>query len=107
MDCLAGVARVAGSIHINSIVLSLFLFSFVSLLFCYFVILVFSYFGIVLFSSFLFHPIRFVYLCIGIFAHFIFAYLHVFTNAATMNSRHSVRKMFHRTEMGMKLAKDF
>jgi hypothetical protein len=30
------------------------------------------------------------------------SYLHIFKNAAPMNSMHSVRKMFHRTERCMK-----
>jgi hypothetical protein len=33
--------------------------------------------------------------------------LHIFKNAAPLNSIHSVRKMFHRTEMGMKRSKYF
>jgi hypothetical protein len=58
----------------------------------------FSYFLIFIFSSFLRssdHPI--------IFQYFIFdmsdLIFHVFKNAVLMNSVHSVRKMFHRTEV--------
>jgi hypothetical protein len=37
----------------------------------------------------------------------IFEYLHISRNAAILNNMHFVRKMFHRTEMRMKGAKDF
>jgi hypothetical protein len=44
---------------------------------------------------------------ISIFHILIFAYSQIFKNAAHINSIHSVRKMFHRTEVGLKQARDF
>jgi hypothetical protein len=87
----AGVAKVAGSIHINSTMLCLCLFLF---LFLTFFFPSFSYFHV-----FLFQPIILVYFR---FAYFIFA-----KNAVRMNSMHSIRKMFHRTEGDIKRASDF
>jgi hypothetical protein len=86
---VAGVAEIAGSIHINSTVLFLFL--------------------IFIFSSFL-SPFSSYQICIfhiSTFAYFIFAYSHIFKNAAPMINMHSVRKMFHRTERDIKRSNDF
>jgi cytochrome b subunit of formate dehydrogenase len=88
---VAGMSGVPGSIHINQLCF-FFLIFFYFLLFSLLLLLL-PYF---LVSFFLFHSIIFVY--------FIFAYVQ---NAEPMNSMHSVRKMFHRTERDMKRASEF
>jgi hypothetical protein len=78
MGGVEGVAEIASSIHINSTVLFFFLLSSFPLS---------SNHPINLWS---YRPIIFVYLHIS--------YLHVFKNAALMNSMHSIRMVVHTTE---------
>jgi hypothetical protein len=82
---VAGVAEVADSIHINSMVLFFFLFH----LFLVHPIIL-SYYHTLSISSY--HPIIFEYF-LFLISCFIFS-----KNAVHINSLHSVRKMFQRTE---------
>jgi hypothetical protein len=64
-----------------------------------------SYFLIPILSSF--HPIILSYFYIS-YSHIrIFIYSYISKNAANMNSMHYVRKIFHRTQGGMKRARHF
>jgi hypothetical protein len=96
MGWVAGVAGVADSIHINSTVICLFLI----FLFSYFHMFICAFFPVLSYHIGIFH-IGIFY--IGIFHicifHICMFHICIFSKIATlMNSMHSGRKMFHRTE---------